>query len=121
MMADMSESVAVLGVIKPLILDLPTAFGSVIEHPTADFFDRGIGEPERFNDLTVRFLLPVEQDTYSFPTQVFPGVEIVGIPKLDTIWTVTEGEFGSLGTKSLLRRGPSLGQVAFQASYYRQA
>src|SRR6266853_232683 len=28
MMADMSESVAVLGVIKPLILDLPTAFGS---------------------------------------------------------------------------------------------
>jgi hypothetical protein len=30
----------------------------VIQHPTADFFDRGIGEPERFNDPTVRFLLP---------------------------------------------------------------
>src|SRR5260370_18021145 len=85
MMADMSESVAVLGVIKPLILDLPTAFGSVIQHPTADCFDRGIGEPERFPDLTVRFLLPVEQDAYGFPTQVFPGVEVVGIPKLDAI------------------------------------
>src|SRR5260370_4251353 len=104
MMADMSESVAVLGVIKPLILDLPTAFGSVIQHPTADCFDRGIGEPERFPDLTVRFLLPVEQDAYGFPTQVFPGVEVVGIPKLDAIRTVTEGELGGLGTKSLLRR-----------------
>src|SRR6266480_2157913 len=63
-MADMPESMAVLGVIKPLILDLPTALGSVIQHATADFCDRGIGEPERFNDLTVRFLLTVEQDPY---------------------------------------------------------
>src|SRR5467141_662091 len=61
MMADMPESMAVLGVIKPLILDLPTALGSVIQHATADFCDRGIGEPERFNDLTVRFLLTVER------------------------------------------------------------
>src|SRR6266513_148370 len=120
-MADMPESMAVLGVIKPLILDLPTALGSVIQHATADFCDRGIGEPERFNDLTVRFLLTVEQDTYGFPAQSFPRVEVVGIPKLDAIGPVTEGEFGSLGTKTFLCRGQQLGQVGFQASHNWQA
>src|SRR5438094_8917808 len=62
MMADMSESVAVLGVVKSLILDLPTALGSVIQHPTDDFFDREICEPERFNHLTIRLMLQVNQE-----------------------------------------------------------
>ena len=43
MMADMFEVVAVFGIIKPLILDLPPALGPVIQNSTADFCDRGIG------------------------------------------------------------------------------
>ena len=121
MMADMFEAVAVFGVIKPLILDLPSALGSVIEHSTADFCDRGIGEPECFDDLAVRFLLSVEQHAYGFPMQVFPRIEVFGIPKLDTIGAVRKGEFGRLGTKSLLCRCQQLGQVGFQASHDGQA
>src|SRR2546430_16955244 len=112
MMADIPESMAVLGVIKPLILDLPTALGSVIQHATADFCDRGIGEPERFNDLTVRLLLPGEQDTYGFPAQSFPLVEVVGIPKLDATGHVTEGELGRLRTKPFLGRGQQVRPAA---------
>src|SRR5205809_7936624 len=74
MMADMSESVAGLGVVKCLLLDLATALGSVIQHPTAAFFDRQIGEAVRCNNLTSRFLLPVERDAYVCPTQGFPAV-----------------------------------------------
>ncbi len=59
-MADMPQAVAVFGVIKSLVLDLPTALGPVIQHPTADLFDRGIGEPEGFPHLAVGSgLIPV--------------------------------------------------------------
>ena len=43
MMADMFEVVAVFGIIKPLIFDLPPALGPVIQHPTAHLCDRRIG------------------------------------------------------------------------------
>jgi hypothetical protein len=35
--------VAVFGIIKPLIFDLPPALGPVIQHPTAHLCDRRIG------------------------------------------------------------------------------
>src|ERR1700723_2616175 len=105
MMADMFEVVAVFGVIKTLILDLPSALGSVIQNSTADFCDRGISEPECFDDLAVWFLLPVEQHAYGFPMQGFPGIEVFSIPKLDTIRAVRKGKLGRLRTKALLRRG----------------
>ena len=38
-MTDMFEVVAVFGVIKPLILDLPPILGAVKQHPTADLCD----------------------------------------------------------------------------------
>jgi len=85
MMTDMLQIMAVLGVIESLVLDFPTALSTVKQHSTADFSDRGIGEPQRFNDLTVRFLLPVTQHTYGFPLQAFPRVEVFGIPKLHAI------------------------------------
>src|SRR5580704_5684811 len=44
---------AVLGIIKSLVFDFPTAFRAMIEHPTADFFSRRIREPEGFDHLTV--------------------------------------------------------------------
>jgi hypothetical protein len=52
MLTDMLQIIAVLSIIEPLVLNFPSALSSVTQHPTADFFDRGIGEPERFNDLT---------------------------------------------------------------------
>ena len=67
MMTDMFEVVAVFGVIKPLILDLPPTLGAVKQHPTADLCDWGIREPERFDDLAVRFLLSVEEHAGGFP------------------------------------------------------
>src|SRR5215469_1859894 len=104
MMTDMLQIMAILGIIEPLVLNFPTTLGSVKQHPAANLFGRRVGEPERFNDLTVRFLLPVEQHAYGFPSQVSPRVEVPGIPKLDLIGAVTEGEFGRLGTETFLRR-----------------
>jgi hypothetical protein len=43
MMANMFEVVAIFGITKPLIFDLPPALGSVIQNSTADCCDRGIG------------------------------------------------------------------------------
>src|ERR1700751_6389391 len=67
MVTDVSQSVAVFSVIEPLVFDLPTAFRAMIEHPTADCSDWRIGEPESFDNLTVRFLLAVEQHPHGFP------------------------------------------------------
>src|ERR1700752_2706423 len=111
---------AVFGIIKSLVFDFPTAFGAMIEHPTADFFARRIREPAGFDHLTVWFLLPIAQHAHGFPTQTLPGVEIFGIPKFDAIRAVTKGQFRSLASEALLRRGQQLRQVRFQSRYHRQ-
>src|SRR5260370_33273505 len=112
---------AVLGIIKSLVFDFPTAFRAMIEHPTADFFSRRIREPQGFDHLTVWFLLPIAQHAHGFPTQTLPGVEIIGIPKLHPIRAVTKGQLWTLASAALLRRGQQLRQVRFQARHHRQA
>src|SRR6266404_1065875 len=88
MMTHMPQTMAVLGIIKSLVFDFPTALGAKIEHPTADFFLKRIREPEGFDHLTVWFLLPIEQDPHSFPTQTLPGIEVFGIPKFDAVVSI---------------------------------
>src|SRR6266478_5281720 len=121
MMTHMPQTMAVLGIIKSLVFDFPTALGAKIEHPTADFFLKRIREPEGFDRLTVWFLLPIEQDPHGFPTQTLPGIEVFGIPKFDAILAVRKGQFGRLASEALLRRGQQLRQVGFQARHHRQA
>src|SRR6266404_3929256 len=62
MVTHMPQTMAVLGIIKSLVFDFPTALRAKIEHPTADFFLQRIREPEGFDHFTVWFLLPIEQD-----------------------------------------------------------
>lgn len=62
-----------VGVMMTHMPQTMAALGAKIEHPTADFFLKRIREPEGFDHLTVWFLLPIEQDPHSFPTQTLQG------------------------------------------------
>src|SRR5258707_4170463 len=85
MVTHMPQSMAVLGIIKSLVFDFPTALRAKIEHPTADFFLQRIREPESFDHFTVWVLLPIEQEPHGFPTQTLPRIGVFRIPKVDTI------------------------------------
>src|SRR6202162_4569970 len=97
MMADVFQAMAVLGVIETLVLYLPTTLGHVIERPTGDSPQGGIGEPERFNHLAVGLVLSVEDDPHGLPTQRVPGIEVIGGPEFHPIWSVVKGQRGRLG------------------------
>src|SRR5271167_1498948 len=113
-MAEMFEAVAILGVVEPLVLDLPTTFGQVVERATAQLSAGEIGQPESFDDLTVSMVLAIAEHPHRLPTQRLPGVEVVGIPDLDAVGAVPESQVRGLSRKAALRCPVQLWQVVLE-------
>src|SRR5690242_3409843 len=72
MMAQVLQTVAILGIVEPFVLDLPAGFGQTEESPAADLARGKIGEPISFDHLAIGFALAIEEDTHRFPAQGFP-------------------------------------------------
>src|SRR5260370_8679361 len=51
MVTHMPQTMAVLGIIKSLVFDFPTALPPMIKHPTAHFFLKRIRDPKAFTHL----------------------------------------------------------------------
>ena len=105
MMADVLQTVAILGIVEPFILDLPAGFGQAEESPGTDLARGKIGEPISFDDLAIRFALAIEEDPYGLPAQGVPRVTVVGVPDLDMVVTLAEDRRGSLTVKASLCGG----------------
>ena len=90
--ADVFQAVAVLGIIKTLVLDLPAALGHGIQAATADLAGRKIGEPIGLDEVTVGLVLPIANHPHGFPAQGLPRIKVVGVPEFDAIRAVAEGE-----------------------------
>src|SRR2546430_8676609 len=82
MMANVLQTVAILGIIEPFILDLPAGFGQTEKRSAADLARGKIGEPISFDDLALGFVLAIEQDPHRFPAQGSPRIKIVAVPDL---------------------------------------
>ena len=90
MMADMLESVAVLGIVEAFVFDLPAALGHGVQTATADVTRGEIGQPVGLDDLAVRLMLAIADHAHGVPLQAFPRVKVVGVPDLDAIGAVAE-------------------------------
>src|SRR2546422_4951049 len=111
----MFQPMTILRVVETLILDLPATLGHAVERATAHPWGGKVGQPESLDDLSVGFVLPVEEDPDRFPAQRLPGVKVVGVPDLDAVWALAESRVRGLGTKASLGGTEQLGQVVFQA------
>src|SRR5580700_8368648 len=102
-MADLLQSIAVLGIIEALVFYLPTAFGHGVE-ATAAHGGRGkIRQPIGLDDLTVGVVLAITDHAHGIPLQAFPRVKVVSVPDLDAIRTLPELQIRLWGTEAPLR------------------
>lgn len=60
-MANVFQAAVGLGLIEPLVLNLPAAFGEPIERPRADLVGGKVSEPVGLHDRAVGFVLAVTQ------------------------------------------------------------
>ena len=79
-MGDVFESVAILGVIEPLVLNLPTALGEEIQLLGGNQERGEIGQPIRFTHCSIGSVLAVAENANRWPVQPFPWIKIVCIP-----------------------------------------
>src|SRR5215831_19541177 len=113
-MAEMFEAVAILGVVEPLVLDLPTTLGQGVERAAAQWSAGEIGRPESFDPLPIRMALAIAEHPQRLPTQRLPGIEVVGIPDLNAVGVVPESPVRGLSGKAALRRPVQLRQVVLE-------
>src|SRR5437773_6330918 len=100
--ADVFQSVAVLGVVEALVLDLPAALGQGVERATADLSGGKIGEPVGLDDFPVRMTLAITDHAHALPAQRLPRIKVFGVPELDRMGAVPELEVRGWGRE---RRG----------------
>src|ERR1700746_4207131 len=74
------------------------------QRAAADATRREVGEPVGLDDIAIRFVLAIAEDTHRFPLQAFPRVKVVGVPDLHAIGTVAEYQGRRSGTEALLCR-----------------
>jgi hypothetical protein len=120
MMADVLQTVAILGIVEPFILDLPAGFGQTEESAAADLARGKIGGPISLDELAIGFALAIEEDAYRFPAQGFPRIKVVGVLDLDVVVTLAEDRCGSLTAKASLGGGKQLRQIGLQPRYHPQ-
>src|SRR5580700_3520577 len=89
-MADLLQSIAVLGIIEALVFYLPAAFRHGIEATAAHATRGKIGQPVGLDDFAVRVVLAIADHAHSVPLQAFPRVKVVGVPDLDAIGALPE-------------------------------
>src|SRR5271157_174758 len=102
MVAQVFKTVAVLGVVEPLILDFPAALGHAEDGPTADAAAREVGEPVRLADRAVGFVLAVANNTHGLPTERFPRVEVIGVPDFHPVLPLAKDLMRRFGEKPFL-------------------
>src|SRR2546427_2425852 len=73
----------------------------------------------RSDDIAIRFVLAIAENTHRFPLQAFPRIEVVGVPDLHAIGIVPEYQGRRSGTEALLRRAEKFGQIFLQPGHYR--
>src|SRR5438552_13929679 len=98
--ADVFQSVAVLGVVEALVLDLPAALGQGVERAAADLSGGKIGEPVGLDDFPVRMTLAITDHAHALPAQRLPRIKVFGVPELDLIGAVPELEVRGLGAEA---------------------
>jgi hypothetical protein len=89
-MANMLESIAVLGIVEAFVFDMPAALGHAIQTATADLRRGEICKPVGLHHITVRFVLAIADHPRGFPLEAFPRIKIGGVPSLDAIRAVAE-------------------------------
>src|SRR5437763_17062479 len=95
--ADVFQSVAVLGVVEALVLDLPAALGQGVERATADLSGGKIGEPVGLDDFPVRMTLAITDHAQALPAQRLPRIKVFGVPEIDRMRAVQEIEVRRMG------------------------
>lgn len=88
--ADMLQSITILSIVEALILNVPSTLGHVVQTATADAMRREVGEPVGLDDIAIRFVLAIAEDTHRFPLQTLPWIKVVSVPELHAIGTVPE-------------------------------
>src|SRR5579885_181986 len=116
-MADVLEAVAVLGVIEPLILNVPAALGEAEQFAAADLASREIGKPERLDDFAARLMLTVTHDAHGLPVERLPRVEIVGVPNFNAVLALGKDLVWRLVPESLPGGGEQFGEIALEADH----
>src|SRR6266853_416517 len=86
--ADMLQSITILSIVEAFIFNVPSTLRHVVQTATADATRREVGEPVGFDDIAIRFVLAIAEDTHGFPLQAFPRIKVVGVPDLHAIGTV---------------------------------
>src|SRR5450756_22070 len=87
-MLNVLHPVKILGLIESLVLDFPAALGQFEERPGGEFGDGKIGEPIGLDDRSVLFMLPIPHDPDGGPLQLFPWIEVIGIPDLNPVFAI---------------------------------
>src|SRR2546427_5502629 len=71
----------------------------------------------RSDDIAIRFVLAIAENTHRFPLQAFPRIEVVGVPDLHAIGIVPEYQGRRSGTEALDRKSTRLNSSHSQISY----
>jgi hypothetical protein len=117
--ADVFQAVAILGIIEPLIFDLPTALDEAKQRAAAELARGKTSQPERLADRTIGFMLAVTKDPHGLPAKRVPRAKVVGVPDFHAV-AFPETAGGRLSLKTFLRGWEQLGEVAFQAGHHAE-
>lgn len=78
--ADMLQSITIVSIVEAFIFNMPSTLG--------DATRREVGEPVSLDDIAIRFVLAIAEDTHRFPLQALPRIKVVGVPDLHAIGNV---------------------------------
>src|SRR5439155_5118520 len=97
------QSITILSIVEAFIFNVPSTLGHVVQTATADATRREVGEPVGLDDIAIRFVLAIAENTHRFPLQAFPRIKVVDVPDLHAIGIVLEYQGRLSGTAELLR------------------
>ncbi len=120
MVASVFKTIAVLGIIEPLVFNLPTTLRHVIQRQAANPAKGEVGQPFRLDHLAVGFVLAIADGAHGFPLQRLPGIEVLGIPDLNPIFAVAIHVSGCLLLEPPLHRSEQEWQIIFQTCNHPQ-